>query len=141
MGWIDLNLNIDKLTHTIVNQVNENSKVLRDELVNKGYTVGTLINILAEHDTQIIDFFDVISGTDDNIGVFDDVTGIGSVYYEPWNVGEHFTVDDYNRWVMTLIDLYDIIMNGVGLWRGLVLSDGRPTIDGKRIIIRDEIHA
>lgn len=136
MAWVNLPFGIEYLTPDIVNQVTENARVLKQELENKGYTVDDLVNVLASRNTQIADFAGIVQDTDNNIFKIEDV--ISSIYGEPWEFGSSFIKEDYQRWVLILNDMCDIIINGKGQWGILQLNDCTPTIDGKKIVLRGD---
>lgn len=136
--WRDLDLNITTLETETVNQVYENVAYLKQVAESKGITVSALTNPNARYDTQISDVLSVLQNTENDVAVInEDVTE--SIYFdEQKTIGSRFTLADYQRWVLCLNDLYDIIVNGKGKWGILQLSDGIPTIDGKTIIMRGD---
>ena len=136
--WRDLDLIIETLEPETVNQVYENALYLKQQAESKGITVSSLTNPNASYSTQIADVLSVLQNTENDVAVInEDVTE--SIYFdEQKTIGYRFTLLDYQRWVLCLNDLYDIIVSGKGQWGILQLSDGIPTIDGKTIIIRGD---
>ena len=136
--WHNLDLNIATLEAETVNQVYENVLYLKQQAESKGITVSALVNPNASYNTQIADVLSVLQNTENDVSVInEDVTE--SIYFdEQKTIGSRFTLADYQRWVLCLNDLYDIIVNEKGQWGVLQLSDGIPTIDGKTIIIRGD---
>lgn len=136
--WRDLDLNIATLEAETVNQVYENAAYLKQVAESKGITVSALTNPNARYDTPIADVLSVLQNTENDVAVInEDVTE--SIYFdEQKTIGSRFTLADYQRWVLCLYDLYDIIVNEKGQWGILQLSDGIPTIGGKTIIMRGD---
>ena len=141
--WRDLELNIATLEAETVNQVYENALYLKQQAESRGITVSELVNSNASYSTQIADVLSVLQNTENDVSVInEDVTE--SVYFnEKKTIGSHFTLADYQRWVLCLKDLYDIIVNGKGQWSRLYLTQeqGQPfvQIDNNDVFIRGNI--
>ena len=138
MSWHNLDFNISTLEAETVNNVFENIEFLRNAAIEKGISVETLTVLLAETDTIIAEIGAVLQNIENNITKINNVTE--SAYYrEHKEIGKWFRLPDYQRWVLILSDLYDIIINEKGKWQILSLNDGIPTISNKKIIIRGEV--
>jgi len=120
--WRDLDLNIATLEAETVNQVYENAAYLKQVAESKGITVSALTNPNASYSTQIVDVLSVLQNTENDVAVInEDVTE--SIYFdEQKTIGSRFTLSDYQRWVLCLSDLYDILVNEKGQWGQLYLT-------------------
>lgn len=136
--WRDLDLNVATLEAETVNQVYENALYLKQQAESKGITVSSLVNPNASYNTQIADVLSVLQNTENDVAVINKDVAESIYYDEQKTIGSRFTLADYQRWVLCLTDLYDIIVNGKCKWGILKLSDGIPTIGGKTIIMRGD---
>lgn len=143
MSWNELDLYIDTLEAETVNAVMENVSFLRQELVNKGFTVDSFVNVSASMKDYIAYIRGILQDVETEIGKINEAyknsTHIESrYYYEETTYGAYFRKTDYQRWVLILNDLYDIIVNGNGRWVFLQLTDCIPTINGEDILLRGD---
>lgn len=122
-------------------------QTLEAETVNQAYSelsylatqaqVPVIEQVNASYSTEICDVKPTLQTMERNFDALNAV--VESIYWEQSKtVGVYFRLEDYQRWVNMLRDLFDIIINGKGQWGILQLSDGIPTIDGKSIIMRGE---
>ena len=128
--WRDLDLNIVTLEAETVNQVYQNVAYLKDVAESKGITVSALTNPNASYSTQIVTVLYVLQNAEDDVSTInEDVTE--SIYFdEHKTIGMWFRLEDYQRWVLCLNDLYDIIVNEKGQWGRLYLTQeqGQPFV-------------
>lgn len=142
MMWNELELEIATLEAETVNKVYENIAFLKEQAELKGLTVRQIEAANAAMNTIIAEVGNVLQRVENGLTVInEDVTE--SIYYdEAKTIGSEFKLKDYQRWILCLRDLYDIIVNGKGKWGILRLTDSIPpvvpTFDGKIVIMRGE---
>ena len=143
MSWNELELNIALLQPYIVNQVYENIEYLKGALETKGISVDTLQVVNAQYDTQIVDVANMLQSIENDLDKINDNKAQSTYYNEHKDIGNIFTVDDYNRWVLILNDLYDIIVNNKGIYKAIKIKENGlykyMIIDNKQVVVRDEV--
>lgn len=143
MSWNELELNIDVLQPYIVNQVYENIEYIKGALETKGISVDTLQVVNAKYDTQIVDVANKLQSIENDLDKINDNKAQSIYYTEHKDIGNIFTVDDYNRWVLILNDLYDIIANNKGIYKAIKIQENGQykymIIDNKQVVVRDEV--
>lgn len=136
--WNELPKDIPTLEVEIVNKTYENLCLLRDKAIEKGLTVREFIEVEASHSTLVAAVRDELNHIEDAIQTLDEDVSESIYYGERKIIGSYFDYWDYLRWVNVINDLHGIVFENKGKWGVLQLSDGCPTIDSKKIIIRGD---
>lgn len=129
--WHNLELDIQTLEAETINDVYENIQFLKDKLEEYGYTVATLDVVNAQYNTYIANILTQLQNVENDLtDINADVT---SIYYKSHReIAEgqthrkkaYFNKEAYDRWVNVLNDLYEIIIDGKGVWGVLRATDG-----------------
>ena len=111
-------------------------KYINDLLVAKGYTVETLenpligvfpyVNVAAKYQAIENDLAK-ISNNELESAYF--VKKVIRGYYEPNRA-------EWQRWIDILVDMDEILTGQVGKWQYLKCTDGYPTVNGQKILLR-----
>jgi hypothetical protein len=123
-----------------VNYIQTNMRTLETILTSKGYTVQDITTITVLKSTPFAQMFDILQNIEYNLDKVNS-TGLYTPYYvEPKKIGKY--APDKNaiwRWIQTLNDLFDILTGVAGQWGYLLCTDGYPTIDGNRLLLRGDL--
>lgn len=124
-----------------VNYIYENMITIRNLLSEKGYNVGELKGVSASPDTPINKIIDILTNIEYNIDIINS-SEIKSQYYgSSKTIGEYApNTQDVWRWLQILNELHKILTGTVKVWGYLLCTDGYPTINGSRILIRGDIN-
>lgn len=139
--WYDYPEPIEILNAADVQCIKSNITTIRSMLMAKGYDVEPLNNIEASANLPLSKIFDLLQKIEYNLDIINS-SEIKSIYYdEPVfvNVTAYASnKEDIWRWIQILNDMYDILNGTFGMWQTALTTDGYPTIDGKRLIIRGD---
>lgn len=138
--WYDYSTALEILNSEDVERISSNIRTIRSMLLTKGYEVSNLNAVISAKSTELVDIFDLLQNIEYNLDVINS-SGIQSVYYvEPKTIGEYASnKEDIWRWLQILNDLYSILTGQRGQWGTLLCTNGYPTIDGKRILLRGDL--
>lgn len=143
MSWNVLPLQIKTLEAETVNKVYENIVYIAIEAIGKGMATIDLLNnmteVEAEMSTPIALIGSILQSVEDDLSLLNEVSE--SVYYDGLvTITRYFRLEDYQRWILILNDLYDIIVEGKGEWAQAysLTEEDEPDfqIDGADVYIR-----
>jgi hypothetical protein len=84
--------------------------------------------------------FDILQNIEYNLTAINQNSVKSAYYVDEVEIGEYASnKDDIWRWVQVLNDLFDILTLEKGAWGYLLLNDGFPIIDGKKILLRGDL--
>jgi hypothetical protein len=116
-----------------------NMQTIKELLISKGYTVDDIVNVEAMKSTQLVYVYNILNNVEGNLAELNR-NEIQSIYY-----GSRVFITDFasskeqiKRWIDVLNDLFDILTGVSGKWGYLTCTDGYPTIENKRIILRGD---
>lgn len=139
--WYDYPEPIEILNAADVQCIKSNITTIRSMLMAKGYDVEPLNNIEASANLPLGKIFDLLQKIEYNLDIINSFE-IKSIYYdEPVFVnvtGYASNKEDIWRWIQILNDMYNILNGTFGMWQTALTTDGYPTIDGKKLIIRGD---
>lgn len=138
MSWHVLDLNPATLEAETVNFAYENLLFLKSAAEEKGLLVDALTNPNAQMSTEIAQVRGKLQDVEDDLTVINEQIAESMHYGEHFDIGSIFNLNDYQRWVLCLNDLYSIIIDNKGKWAILRLNNGTPTINDKPIILRGD---
>ena len=123
-----------------VNYIHKNMQTIKTLLTEKGYAPQELANVSASKSTPFADMFDILQNIEYNLDKVNSAGLVTPYYVEPKKIGKY--APDKNaiwRWLQTLNDLFDILTGVAGQWGYLLCTDGYPTIDGNRLLLRGDL--
>lgn len=127
-------LNVDDLWHII-----SNMEILRSRILLLGGEIGDFEAVDAQTNTPYRSMRGLLQGIENNLDVLNATPYFSAYYGAPVTVGMYASdKQDIWRWLRIINDMYAILSGKVGMWQTLLCSDGYPTIDGKRIIVRGD---
>lgn len=138
--WFEYVEPIEILNTEDIANIQSNITTIRNMLLSKGYSVADLEDAVATKDVHFINVLDFLQNIEYNLDRISD-NDCQSIYYvEPNTVGDMaLNKADIWRWVQILNDMYGILSGQFGKWGQLVCSDGYPTINGKKIVLRGDM--
>lgn len=124
-----------------INNIYANMQTIKVLLNAKGYTIENLASINAQKNTPFASIVDILQNIEYNLDIVNSTEIKTPLYVEPKTIGR-YAPDKIAilRWIDTLNDLYYILTNQRKPWGYVLFTDGYPTIDGKRLIIRGDIN-
>lgn len=138
-SWYRYSEPLEILNASDVNRAKHNISTVKDILVQKGYTVGDLITSTAAMNTPLASIVDILNSVEYNLDVLDS-TNIKSIYYDKSYRAEvgglAHNKQQIWRWFQILDDVIEAVKGDVGKWQYLKCTDGYPTINGKKIMVR-----
>lgn len=145
MSWHNMDMYVTTLTAATVNHVSDNIAYLKEQAELKGVTVREIAAANASLDTIIAEVGNVLQRVETGITVIDEDVAESLYYGDSKNIGRYFSLEDYQRWVLCLNDLYDIIVNEKGQWGQIYLTqeENQPDvqIDENDVYIRGDLIA
>lgn len=140
--WYNYTEPLEVLNAVDVNNAQANCETIKAILTAKGYNLAELSEETANYNTPLIKVIDVLNSIEYNLDVLND-TDVKSVYYGgSFRVvpnGHAHNTEQIWRWFQVLNDILPIAKGEVGKWGYLLCTDGYPTINGKRILIRGDL--
>lgn len=141
--WYRYTEPLEVLNPSDINNAISNSKVIYTALQGKGYSfINQFRESFAEYNTQLIEVIDKLNNVEYNLNILNNPT-IWSIFYGngAWKVaGETaHNKDEIWRWFQILEDMLEIVQGLKGKWGYLLCTDGYPTINGKRLIVRGDL--
>lgn len=135
--WYDFSTPPDFLNTEDIEHIFENIKTIRHLLANNGFALDDLIEVAPQKSTPISKILEILQNIEYNLDRISD-NEYKSVYYvSPVNVGYNGSnYEDIFRWIRILNDMYNMLIGYSGKWSYVLLNDGYPTIDEKKIVIR-----
>jgi uncharacterized protein YjdB len=137
--WYDYSKPIEVLNSEDVNHIYSNMRTIRSMLLATGRDVEQLNDTTARKNMPYIEMFALFQNIEYN---FDKISNNDcmSIYYgDSAQLGDYApNTNDIWRWIQILNEMYLILTGSFGKWQYALLSDGYPTINGKRLLIRGE---
>lgn len=137
--WYDYPVPLDILNAEDVRHFHSDMTVLRGLILLRGESLPAFAEVDAQTNTPYRSMRTLLQSVEDNLEILNS-TPYRSAYY-----GEHITFAKYApnkqqifRWQQSINDMHNILKGNVGMWQTLRLTDGYPTIDGKKILIRGD---
>lgn len=143
MSWNNLPLQVKTLEAETVNKVYENIVYIAIEAIAKGMATADLLanltEVEAEMSTPIALIGSILQSVEDDLTLLNEVSE--SIYYEGLvTITKYFRLEDYQRWILILNDLYSIIIEDKGEWAQAYSLTEEETpdfqIDGVDVYIR-----
>lgn len=139
-NWYFYKSPIKMLESEDINNVSSNIQVIKELLLVKGMQADALRDIEANVFTPFSNVFDILQNIEYNLTAINQNSVKSAYYVDEVQIGEYASnKDDIWRWVQVLNDLFDILTQEKGAWGYLLLNDGFPTIDGKKILLRGDL--
>ena len=137
--WYDYSKPIEILNSEDVNHIYSNIKTIRSMLLLSGRDVEQLDEVHIGKDTHYGSMFALLQNIEYNIDKISE-NDCKSIYYGyPAYIDSHASnTNDIWRWIQILNEMYLILTGSFGKWQYVLLADGCPTIQGKRLLIRGE---
>lgn len=138
--WYDFTSPPDFLNTEDIEHIFENIKTIRYLLANTGLALDDLIDVSPQKSTPISQILEILQNIEYNLDRISE-NEYKSVYYiAPVDVGFNGSnYQDIFRWINILNDMYNMLMGYLGRWGYVLLNDGFPLIEGKRIVIRRNV--
>ena len=138
--WYNYSEPLEILNATDVEHIKSNIITIRSMLLLKGYKMESLKEVSAKTNTPLNDIFDILQNIEYNLDIIND-NDVKSIYYiEPKTIGEYGSNrNDIWRWIQILNEMYNILTGVFPKWQYLLCTDGFPTIDGKKILVRGDL--
>jgi hypothetical protein len=139
-NWYFYKSPIKMLESEDINNISSNIQVVKELLLVKGMQADVLRDIEANVFTPFSNVFDILLNIEYNLTAINQNSVKSAYYGEAVEIGEYASnIDDVWRWIQVLNDLFDILTLEKGAWGYLLLNDGFPTIDGKKILLRGDL--
>lgn len=137
--WYDYSEPLEILNAEDVQHIYSNMQTVHSLLVSKGYSLDGLEKIDAQKSTPLIEMLALLQNIEYNLDRLNDPEIISIYYIEPKTIGDIApNINDIWRWIQILNEMYNILMGDFGKWQYILLDDGYPTINGKKLLIRGE---
>ena len=138
--WYFYSSPLNTLESEDINNISSNIQIIKETLIANGMIASDLQTIEANKNTPFIEMFDILQNIEYNLTAINQNSVKSAYYGEEVEIGEYASnKDDVWRWVQILNDLFDILTQEKGAWGYLLLNDGFPTIDGKKILLRGDL--
>jgi hypothetical protein len=135
--WYDLYSPPDFLNTEDIEHIFENIKTIRHLLANNGLALDDLIDVAPQKSTPISKILEILQNIEYNLDRISDNEYKSIYYVSPVNVGYNGSnYEDIFRWIRILNDMYNVLIGYSGKWSYVLLNDGYPTIDEKKIVVR-----
>lgn len=124
-----------------INNISDNIAVIETILKFKGYDIKNLKEINASFSSEIVKIFDILNAIEYNLTVINS-PNIMSIYYGdavlkmPTDYAHNR--EEIWRWIQILEDMLEIVQGIKPKWGALLCTNGYPTINGKKIIVRGD---
>lgn len=136
-SWYDFSSPPEILNAEDINHIFENIKTIRLLLANNGISIEDIIDVSAEKSMPVSKMLEILQNIEYNLDRISGNSYRSTYYITPVSVGDF--ASDYNdifRWINIINDMYNMLMGFAGKWSYVLLSDGFPLIEGKKIVIR-----
>lgn len=138
--WYNYSMPLEILNASDVENIKSNIRTIRSLLLSKGYEVEPLNEIVARVNTPLNNMFDLLQNIEYNLDVISDNSAKSIYYVEPKVIGDYASnKSDIWRWLQILNEMYNILTGVFPKWQYLLCTDGFPTIDNKRILVRGDL--
>lgn len=138
--WYSYDEPIKILNTEDVDHIMSNIQTIRSMLIAEGYSVDDLIVINAQKSLRLSSILDILQSIEYNLDRIND-NDVKSIYYgSPVTIGEYASNEqEIWRWIQILNDMYNVLNGTFGKWSRLLCTDGYPTINGKKILVRGDL--
>lgn len=120
--------------------IHTNMRTIETLLKNKGYSPEALTSVYVTKSTPFVEMFDILQNIEYNLDKVNGTELYTPYYVEPKKIGKYAPDKEAIwRWLQTLNDLFDILTGVAGQWGYLLCTDGYPTIDGNRLLLRGDL--
>lgn len=137
--WYDYSMPLEILNASDVENIKSNIRTIRSLLLSKGYEVEPLKEIISRVNTPLNNMFDLLQNIEYNLDVISDNSAKSIYYVEPKVIGDYASnKSDIWRWLQILNEMYNILTGIFPKWQYLLCTDGFPTIDGRKILVRGD---
>lgn len=135
--WYEYSSPPEILNTEDLERIYENTKTIHSLLLINDIVVGDLIEIKPSKAAPLSKILEILQNVEYNIDIISN-NEYQSIYYgSAVNVGDSGSnYDDIFRWIRILNDMYNILIGNTGKWAYVLLHDGYPTIEAKKIVIR-----
>lgn len=138
--WHDYSTPIEILNVSDIENIKSNMDTIRKLLVLNEYNVEQLVDVNETYGSQFNEILEILQNIEYNLDILNNNDAKSIYYIEPKTVGEYGSnKDDIWRWIQVLNEMYDILTGTFGKWQYLLCSDGYPTINGKKLLVRGDI--
>ena len=127
-SWNKIELNPRTLEDQTINKIQENIQYLYEK-IKKEYDIEELESVEASKRTPISQIGNILRGIEKNLDIINSTPYESRYYVEPNEIYRKFDRKDYQRWILILNDIYDIIVNGKLKYVNLIEHDGFNLID------------
>lgn len=135
--WYDYSAPPEILNTEDLEHFYENTKTIRGLLATKEIVVEELIENIPLKSTPVSKILETLQNVEYNLDKISSNIYKSVYYVSPVSVGDNGSnYDDIFRWINILNDMHSMLIGDIGRWSYVLLDDGYPTIEGKRIIIR-----
>lgn len=125
-----------------INNAQANCETIKSILTAKGYSISNLSKETAGYNSPLVKIVDILNSVEYNLDVLND-TNVKSIYYgESYRAvagGLAHNTKQIWRWFEVLNDILPVAKGEKGNWGRLLCSNGYPTINGKRLIVRGDL--
>ena len=138
--WYDYPNPIEILNVSDIENIKSNMDTIRKLLVLNEYNVEQLVDVNETYGSQFNEILEILQNIEYNLDILNNNDAKSIYYIEPKTVGEYGSnKDDIWRWIQVLNEMYDILTGTFGKWQYLLCTDGYPTINGKKLLVRGDI--
>ena len=150
--WYNYSTPLEILNTEDIEKISSNMQTIKNLLFAKGYTldselvdINELTGVYEKKATKFVNIWELLQTIElnlwrMNIGKKNDEYLISVYFVKPVTIGEYASnKEDIWRWLQILNDLYIILMGERGVWSYLLCTDGYPTINGKKILLRGDL--
>lgn len=138
--WYFYSSPLNTLESEDINNISSNIQVIKEILLEKGMVANDLQTVQANKNTPFVEVFDILQNIEYNLTAINQNSVKSAYYVDEVEIGEYASnKDDIWRWIQVLNDLFDILTQEKGAWGYLLLNDGFPIIDGKKILLRGDL--
>lgn len=140
--WYSYTEPLEILNAVDVNNAQANISTIKAILTAKGYSISDLQTEQANYNSELVRIVDILNAVEYNLDVLND-TDIKSVFYgDSYRAvasGLAHNTEQIWRWFEVLNDILPIVKGEKGKWGRLLCSNGYPTVNGKRLIVRGDL--
>lgn len=140
--WYRYTEPLEILNANDINNAISNAKVIHTALINKGYTLGDIVESVSGYNTQLVEIVDKLNAVEYNLDVLNDPVIVSAFYGKPVSkkAGQlGHNKEEIWRWFQVLEDILEIVQGVKGKWGYLLCTDGYPSINDKRIVLRGDL--
>lgn len=137
--WYDYPAPLDILNAEDVQNIHADMSVLRGLILLRGDTVSTFTEVDAHTNTPYRSMRSLLQSVEDNLTILNNTQYFSAYYREHVEYGAYApNKQQIFRWLQIINDMHNILTGKTGMWQTLRCTDGYPTINGKRLIIRGD---